>query len=161
MIHTLPESSKETLIHLLRFLHDSELPVPRLIQVFGNYLLRPTDSNVPGVTPDHTRIARVLTHLIQQAKYLAFDADAPTFTDSVEVEQQRNNMLPLKSEFHIEAEAMYDFDGDSRSEFILSFRQGDRFRIDEAHPQGWLEGQIIRTGQDGYLPAGFVSIFLC
>jgi len=155
MIHKLPLVCKNILVRLLQWLHSTELPIPQLVSIFGKYLLRQSNDNIPDGVPLHPQVAAIVTQLIQQAEYLALAAQTPTFKDPVEIQQQQQNMPPSNTDFRIEAEASFDFAG---GQGLLAFQKGERILLNEAYQDDWLEGQIVSSGQAGFLPAAYVEV---
>jgi len=131
MIHKLPLVCKNILVRLLQWLRSTELPLPQLVDIFGKYLLRQSNDHIPDGTPIHPQVATVVTQLIQQAEYLALAAQAPTFTDPVEIQQQQSNTPPSESDYRIEAEASFDFAGGDN---MLGFQKGERIFLNESYP---------------------------
>jgi len=155
MIHKLPLVCKNILVRLLQWLHSTELPTQNLVNIFGKYLLRQSNEHIPDGVPLHPQVATIITHLIQQADYLALAAQAPKFTDPTDIQQQQNNTPPNQSDFRIEAEASFEFGG---GQGLLAFPKGERIYLNEAYQDDWLEGQIVSTGQAGFLPAAYVEV---
>jgi len=52
--------------------------------------------------------------------------------------------------------AMYDYDAQDMDE--VSFIEGDRIINTEAIDDGWMSGEVERTGDVGLLPANYVEL---
>ncbi|XP_013177239.1 PREDICTED: LIM and SH3 domain protein Lasp isoform X4 [Papilio xuthus] len=78
-----------------------------------------------------------------------------TDLDPLAAEQPRsnNNHQPTNQRVYI---AMYDYEANDSDE--VSFREGDYISNVTSIDEGWMTGEVLRTGRTGMLPANYVEL---
>ncbi|XP_045538341.1 LIM and SH3 domain protein Lasp isoform X2 [Papilio machaon] len=78
-----------------------------------------------------------------------------TDLDPLAAEQPRpnNNHHPTNQRVYI---AMYDYEANDSDE--VSFREGDYISNVTSIDEGWMTGEVLRTGRTGMLPANYVEL---